>query len=149
MPRTPRPRRARRRPRERLETARVLDTGGVGADLQLVVEDPRRLAVPRQQQWPVRGEFLRGGIRYELELQIDGGRLGMLSVMVPDEEPRLEHALSQLASPAFVRPIRTGSRRAGRPRRPEPGDRSAPASADGPPEPYPLNDLAAAAGADP
>lgn len=90
--------------REQLETARVLDTGGAGADLQLVVEDPRRLAVPRQQQWPVRGEFLRGGIRYELELQIDGGRLGMLSVMVPDEEPRLEHALSQLASPAFVLP---------------------------------------------
>lgn len=90
--------------RDQLATARALDTGGVSTDLQLVVEDPERLAVPRQQLWPVRAEFRRGGIRYELELQIDDGRLGMLSVMVPDEEPRLEHALSQLSSPAFVLP---------------------------------------------
>ena len=90
--------------RDQLASARALDTGGVSTDLQLVVEDPERLAVPRQQLWPVRAEFRRGGIRYELELQIDDGRLGMLSVMVPDEEPRLEHALSQLSSPAFVLP---------------------------------------------
>jgi hypothetical protein len=90
--------------REQLAIARGLDTGGAGADLQLVVDHPERLAVPRQQLWPVRAEFRRGGIRYELELQIDDGRLGMLSVMVPDEEPRLEHALSQLSSPSFVLP---------------------------------------------
>lgn len=90
--------------RGQLERARLLDTGAVSTDLQLVVEDPERLAVPRQQLWPVRAEFRRGGIRYELELQIDDGRLGMLSVMVPDEEPRLEHALSQLSSPTFVLP---------------------------------------------
>lgn len=90
--------------RAQLVDARALDTGGVSTDLQLVVEEPERLAVPRQQLWPVRAEFRRYGIRYELELQIDDGRLGMLSVMVPDEEPRLEHALSQLSAPTFVLP---------------------------------------------
>ena len=90
--------------RDPLASARALATGGVSTALQLVVADPERLAVPRQQLWPVRAEFRRGGIRYVLELQIDDGRLGMLSVMVPDEEPRLEHALSQLSSPAFVLP---------------------------------------------
>lgn len=90
--------------REQLASARVVDPAYPSSDAQFEVEDPPRLAVPRQQVWPLRAAFERDGIRYELELQIDGGCLGMLSIMVPDEEPRHEHAHELLSSPGFALP---------------------------------------------
>lgn len=90
--------------REQLASARILDPGYPSSDVQFDVEEPQRLAVPRQQVWPQRAAFVRDGIRYELELQIDGGCLGMLSVMVPEDEPRHEHAHELLCSPGFALP---------------------------------------------
>lgn len=90
--------------REQVAGARIIDPGYPSSDVQFEVQDPQRLAVPRQQVWPQRAVFVRDGIRYELELQIDGGCLGMLSVMVPDDEPRHEQALELLSSPGFALP---------------------------------------------
>lgn len=90
--------------REQLATARIARGDCDLSDTQVVVEDPRRLAVPRTQSWPVTGEFVRDGIRYELVLQIDGGTLSMLSVLVPDDEERLEEALEASSSPGFELP---------------------------------------------
>lgn len=90
--------------REQLVTARIARSDCDLSDTQVVVEDPGRLAVPRNQSWPVTGEFVRDGIRYELVLQIDGGTLSMLSVMVPDDEERLEEALEASSSPGFELP---------------------------------------------
>lgn len=90
--------------REQLVSARIIDPGYQSSDVPFDVEDPQRLAVPRQQVWPQRAAFVRDGIRYELELQIDGGCLGMLSIMVPDDEPRHEHAHELLSSPGFALP---------------------------------------------
>lgn len=90
--------------RAQLPRTRVLDPGYAGADVTLHVEEPERLAVPRQQTWPVTGHFRRGAIGYALMLHIHEGRLSMLSVMVPGDEPRLEHALEMLALPGFVLP---------------------------------------------
>lgn len=90
--------------REQLEVARAVDPGYPSSDVQIAVEDPAGLAVPRQQVWPVSAGFVRAGIRYALQLQIEDGRLGMLSVMVPEDEPRLEQALERLSSPGFVLP---------------------------------------------
>lgn len=90
--------------RGQLAHARSVDPGYLTSDVQIEVEQPERLAVPRTQTWPVSGEFTRGGIRYLLQLQIDRGRLGLLAVMVADDEPRTESALEQLAAPGFVLP---------------------------------------------
>ena len=90
--------------REQLATARISRSQYDASDIQIVVEDPQRLAVPRTQSWPVTGEFVREGIRYELALQIEGGTLGMLSVLVPDDEVRLEQALEASSSPDFELP---------------------------------------------
>ncbi|MGP9743995.1 hypothetical protein [Brachybacterium sp. AOP29-B2-41] len=90
--------------REQLASARIVDLGYPSSDVQFEVEDPQRLAVPRQQVWPLRAAFMRDGFRYELELQIDDGCLGMLSVMVPDDEPRHEDAHELLSSPEFALP---------------------------------------------
>lgn len=90
--------------REQLATARIARSTCDASDIQIVVEDPQRLAVPRTQSWPVAGEFVRDGIRYELALQIDSGTLGMLSVLVPDDEVRLEEALEASSAPDFELP---------------------------------------------
>lgn len=90
--------------REQLARARSVDPGYLSSDVQIEVEDPERLAVPRNQTWPVTGAFTRGGLRYLLQLQIDQGRLGLLAVAVADDEPRTEQALEQLAAPGFVLP---------------------------------------------
>ena len=90
--------------RDQLAIARSLDPGYLTSDVQIVVQQPERLAVPRTQSWPVAGDFTRAGVRYTLQLQIDQGTLGLLSVMVADGEPRAEQALEQLAAPGFVLP---------------------------------------------
>lgn len=90
--------------REQLALARSVDPGYLSSDVQIQVEDPERLAVPRNQTWPVGGAFTRGGSRYLLQLQIDQGRLGLLAVTVAEDEPRPEPALEQLAAPGFVLP---------------------------------------------
>ncbi|WP_114855500.1 hypothetical protein [Brachybacterium sp. YJGR34] len=90
--------------RDQLEAARAVDPGYLDGDVQIHVEDPERLAVPRTQIWPVAGEFSHAGFRYELQLQVEEGRLGMLTVMVRADEARLAQALEHLASPGFVLP---------------------------------------------
>lgn len=89
--------------RDQLVTARIARSD-CDADTQILVEDARRLAVPRSQSWPVTGEFTREGVRYELALTIEDGTLGMLSVLVPDDELRLEEALDATSSPDFELP---------------------------------------------
>ncbi|MFC7374113.1 hypothetical protein ACFQRD_02390 [Brachybacterium sp. GCM10030268] len=90
--------------RDQLATARSVDPGYLSSDMQIVVEQPERLAVPRNQTWPVTGEFTRAGIRFLVRLQISDGMLSLLSVTVPDGERRVQQALEHLASPGFVLP---------------------------------------------
>ena len=97
--------------REQLADVRTQDLGFPSSDVQLVVEDPRYLAVPHQQTWAVTGAFERDGIAHRLELQIGDGVLSMLSVMVEDEpftdengemdDEALEVAIDALSSPGF------------------------------------------------
>lgn len=92
--------------RDQLGIARCLQLGegDSSSEVQILVEEPERLAVPRNQTWPVTGRFDQAGQHFELELQIDAGMLGMLSVMVRDEEERVEEALDHLDDPRFAMP---------------------------------------------
>lgn len=92
--------------REQLDTAVHLRYGGSSSDVQLIVEEPKRLAVPRNQTWPVTGSFEQAGFTFQLELQIDAGMLGMLSIMVQDEEEHVEGAFAHLDDPRFTLPSR-------------------------------------------
>ena len=73
----------------------------------LTVPETVERAVPRHQTWPVCGAFTQRGHRFQLELQIDDGKLSMLSVF-PDgaeQDPELdEAALEHLSSPDFSLP---------------------------------------------
>lgn len=90
--------------RDQLVSAKRLEVGFGAPDVQLLVEDPELLAVPRNQTWPVTGRFEQAGFRFEVELQIDAGMLGLLSIMVGDGQERLEGALAHLESPRFTLP---------------------------------------------
>lgn len=90
--------------RAQLGSARVVEVGYASSDVVIDVEQAERLAVPRNQTWPVTGRFEQGGFRFSLELQIDAGRLGMLSVMVLDEDERADEALEFLDRPGYELP---------------------------------------------
>lgn len=90
--------------RTQLDSTRVIDVGSGSSDVMLVVERAERLAVPWNQTWPVTGRFDQGGFCFSLELQIDEGRLGMLSVMVLDEDERVDEALEFLDRPGYELP---------------------------------------------
>lgn len=90
--------------RDQLVSAKRLEVGFGAPDVQLLVEDPQHLAVPRNQTWPVIGRFEQAGFRFEVELQIDAGRLGLLSIMAGDGQERLDGALAHLDSPRFALP---------------------------------------------
>ncbi|MGP5638212.1 hypothetical protein ACTXPS_02060 [Brachybacterium tyrofermentans] len=90
--------------RTQLDSARIVEVDSGPGDVTLVVEQTERLAVPRNQTWPVTARFEEDGFRFSLELQVDGGRLGMLSVMVADEEERTDEALELLDRPDYELP---------------------------------------------
>lgn len=91
--------------RTQLGSARVVEVGYASSDVVIDVEQAEHLAVPRNQTWPVTGRFEQGGFWFSLELQIDAGRLGMLSVMVQDTEERGDEAMEFLDRPGYELPM--------------------------------------------
>ncbi|ATG55556.1 hypothetical protein CFK41_12820 [Brachybacterium ginsengisoli] len=90
--------------RTQLDSTRIVEVDSGSSDVMLVVERAEHLAVPWNQTWPVTGRFDQGGFCFSLELQIDDGRLGMLSVMVLDEDERADEALEFLDRPGYELP---------------------------------------------
>ena len=93
--------------RAQLLLARTHGPAEEASEVWLTVPETAERAVPRHQTWPVRGTFTQQGHRFQLELQIDNGKLSMLSVF-PDgaeQDPELdEAALEHLWRPDFSLP---------------------------------------------
>ncbi len=72
--------------RIQLETLQQQELGGgFLTDALLVAGDDTPRITPRMQVWPVKGRFARDGVVFEVELQINDGRLESLSIMIADE----------------------------------------------------------------
>ncbi|NUL45631.1 hypothetical protein F7P69_10550 [Cellulosimicrobium funkei] len=58
---------------------------GFSTDAFLVVHPDTPRITPRTQTWPVKARFTRDGVDYEIGLQVHGGQLDSVSLMLADE----------------------------------------------------------------